>query len=80
VELAKANKQPIASMPNELAASTTKPAKSMNEPHVVAMKQAPLKAQKPIEEEAQIAEAFAPRQQTKQQPCRRPAVLCHWLV
>jgi hypothetical protein len=59
VELAKANQQPVASMPNELAASTTKPTQSMNEPHVVAMKQTPLKAQQPTEEEVEIAEVFA---------------------
>ena len=58
LELAKANKMPVASMPNELAANTTKPTKSMTEPHVMAMKQAPLKAQKPTEEEVEIVEAF----------------------
>jgi len=57
-ELAKANKQPVASMPDELAANTTKPAKTMQEPPVVAMKQAPLKAQKPTGEEVEIAEVF----------------------
>lgn len=60
VELAKANKQPVASMPDELAANTTKPTKTMQEPHVMAMKQAPLKAQKPAGEEVKIAEAFTP--------------------
>jgi len=59
VELAKANQQPVASMPNELAANTTKPTQSMNEPHVVAMKRTPLKAQRPTEEEVEVAEAFA---------------------
>lgn len=58
VELAKANKQPVASMPTELAANTTKPVKTMQEPEVMAMKQAPLKAQKPTEEEVEIAEVF----------------------
>ena len=58
VELAKANKQPVASMPNELAANITKPTKTMQEPHVMALKQAPLKAQKPTEEEVEIAEVF----------------------
>jgi hypothetical protein len=60
VELAKANNQPVASMANEMAANITKPTKSMTEPHVMAMKQAPLKAQKPTEEEVEIAEAFTP--------------------
>lgn len=60
VELAKANKQPVPSMPNELAANTTKPTKSMSEPHVMAMKKAPLKAQQPTEQEVEIAEVFTP--------------------
>ena len=58
VELAKANNQPVASMPTELAANTTMPATTMQETHVVAMKQAPLKAQKPTEEEVEVAEVF----------------------
>jgi hypothetical protein len=58
VALAKANNQPVASMPDERAANTTKPAKTMREPHVVAMKQAPVKAQKPTGEEVEIAEVF----------------------
>ena len=60
VELANANKQPVASMPNGLAANTTKPTKTMQEPHVMAMKQAPLKAQQPAGEEVEIGEAFPP--------------------
>jgi hypothetical protein len=60
LELAKANKMPVASMPNELAANTTKPTKSMTEPHVMALKQAPLKAEKPTDEEVEIAEVFTP--------------------
>ena len=59
VALAKANNIPVPSMPAELAANTTKPATTMNEPHVMAMKQAHLKAQKPTEEEVEIAEVFA---------------------
>jgi hypothetical protein len=58
VQLAKANNQPVASMPTELAANTTMPATTMQEPHVVAMKQAPLKAQKPTEQEVEVAEVF----------------------
>jgi hypothetical protein len=60
VALAKANSQPVASMPTELAANTTKPAKTMQEPHVLAMKQATLKAQQPTEEEIEIAQVFIP--------------------
>ena len=56
--LAKVNKAPVPSMPAELEPNTTMPAKTMHEPHVVAMKTAPLKAQKPTEEEVEIAEVF----------------------
>jgi hypothetical protein len=58
VALAKANNTPVPSMPAELAGNTTKPAATAKEPHVVAMRQAPLKAQKPTEEESEIAEVF----------------------
>jgi hypothetical protein len=58
VELAKANNTPVPSMPNELAPNTTMPATTMQEPHVVAMKQAPLKAQQPTEVEVDAAEVF----------------------
>jgi hypothetical protein len=58
VALAKANNTPVPSMPTELAANTTKPAATVNEPHVVEMKQAPLKAQKPTEEEVDLSEVF----------------------
>ncbi len=58
VELAKANNQPVASMPDELEEHTTKPTTSATEPDVVAMKEAPLKAQQPTEEEVEIAEVF----------------------
>jgi len=58
VALAKANNTPVPSMPAELAANTTKPAASTEAPHIVAMSQAPLRAQKPNEEEVEIAEVF----------------------
>jgi hypothetical protein len=58
VALAKANSTPVPSMPDELATDTTMPASSMKEQSVVAMKQTPLKAQKPNEEEVEIAEVF----------------------
>jgi hypothetical protein len=58
VALAKANSQPVASMPTELAANTTLPTATMQEPHVVAMKQAPLKAQQPTDQEVEVAEVF----------------------
>jgi hypothetical protein len=60
MELAKANNRPVASMPNELAANTTRPVKNMQEPHVMAIKQAQLKAQKPTQGEVEIGEAFPP--------------------
>jgi hypothetical protein len=59
VVLAKANNTPVASMPAELAQNTTMPATTMQEPHVVAMQTTPLKAQKPTEDEVEIAEVFA---------------------
>ena len=59
--LAKANNTPVPSMPAELAPNTTKPAATTKEPHVVAMSQARLKAQKPTDEEVEIAEVFGSR-------------------
>jgi hypothetical protein len=58
VALAKANNTPVPSMRDELAANTTQPATSKRAQSVVAMKQSPLKAQKPNEEEVEIAEVF----------------------
>jgi hypothetical protein len=46
-------------MPAEFAANTIKPAATVKAPHIVAMSQAPLKAQKPTGEEVEIAEVFA---------------------
>lgn len=59
VALAKANNQPVPSMPNELAPNTTQPTESMAEPRVVAMKETPLKAQQASEVELDIADVFA---------------------
>jgi hypothetical protein len=72
VALAKANNTPVPSMPAELASNTTQPAATVKAPHVVAMSQAPLKAQKPNEEEVEIAEVFAAPDRPAQQP---PATL-----
>jgi hypothetical protein len=58
VALAKANKTPVASMPAELAESTTKPAPTLAEPHIQTMRQATLKAQQPDEREVEIALVF----------------------
>ncbi len=68
VELAKANNTPVPSMPAELAVNTTKPAATMNEPHVVAMKQAPLKAQMPADKEFEIGEVFVVKASRSDQP------------
>ncbi len=72
VALAKANNAPVPSMPAALAPSTTLPAKTMQEPQVVAMKQTVLKAQKPTEEEVEIADVFAPQAATNL-PAQLPA-------
>lgn len=59
-ELAKAAKQPVLSMPSEMASNITKPARSAKAPSVVAMKKAPVKAQKPTGEEVEITEVITP--------------------
>jgi hypothetical protein len=73
VALAKANNTPVPSMPVELTANTTKPAASVKAPQVVAMSQAPLKAQKPNEEEVEIGKVFAAPQPAQQLPATLPA-------
>src|SRR5271168_198451 len=57
--LAKANNTPVPSMPAELAANTTMPTATLQEPQVVAMRTTPLKAQAPSENEVEISEVFA---------------------
>ena len=57
--LAKANDKPVPAMPDELAANIIKPVETMQDPHVVQMKQAPLKAQLPTKELVEISEVFA---------------------
>jgi hypothetical protein len=59
VALAKSSGTPVPSMPEELTQNTTMPARTVEEPHVVAMKTAPLKAQTPAAVELEIAEVFA---------------------
>lgn len=58
VALAKANNEPVPATPAEVPANTTKPATTMAEPEVVALKTAPLKAEEPTEEEVEVAEVF----------------------
>ena len=72
LQLAKANNQPVASMPNELAANTTKPATTVEEPPVIELKQASLKAQQPTEEEAEVADIFVMPPVDDQLPSRLP--------
>lgn len=57
LELAKRTNQNVLSMPSEMAANTKKPAKSMQEQSVVAMKQAPVTAVKPSGEQMPLAQA-----------------------
>lgn len=71
-ELATANNTPVPSMPEALAANTTKPATTMQEPHVMAMKKAPIMAQKPNQEEVTIAEVFAPPSRPQSTPKSLP--------
>src|ERR1700733_12412268 len=68
VALAKANNTPVPSMPAELAVNTTKPAATVNEPHITAMKVAPLKAQMPTEEELEIGKVFVAQASPSDQP------------
>ncbi|HVY93779.1 MAG TPA: hypothetical protein VHA14_13550 [Bryobacteraceae bacterium] len=47
-------------MPDSLAPNTKQPAKTINESSVTAMKQAPLKAEKPAGEEVTVIDVFQP--------------------
>ena len=60
VELAKITNLPILAMPTELESEITKPAKSVNDEPVVALKHAPLTAVKPTGEEVEIAQVVTP--------------------
>jgi len=60
VELAKITNEPVPSMPTEMTPNVTAPATSGNEETVVALENAPLKAEEPSGEEVPIASAFAP--------------------
>jgi hypothetical protein len=61
LELAKTTNQNVLSMPSEMAANTKKPAKSMQEQSVVAMKQAPVTAVKPSGKQMAMAQAIQTR-------------------
>ncbi len=69
--LAKANHEPVASMPQEAAANTTAPAPTMQAPPVTALKQAPLTAQQETEEQVEIAQVFPPPPMTTHSLPRR---------
>ena len=56
------------SMPAELAVNSTKPAATLKEPPVMAMKLAPLKAQLPTEEELEMGEVFVAQTSPSDQP------------
>jgi len=60
VEPAYQTNQPVPSMPSVMAANTTTPTKSANEAPVLAMKNAPLKAQKSSGEEVEVAKVIEP--------------------
>jgi len=60
VQLAKLNKRPVPSMPSEMTENIKKPANTMKEPHIIAMKQAPLTAVTPDEKEVEIATVIPP--------------------
>jgi len=73
--LAKANNTPVPSMPAALAANTTKSPAPMSAPHIQAMRQAPLKAQTPAQEEVEIAEVFVAQDVPPPAPVGLPAKL-----
>ena len=60
VELAKITNLPILAMPTELESVITKPAKSVNDESVVALKQTPITAVKPTGEEVEVAQVVTP--------------------
>jgi hypothetical protein len=60
VELAKITNLPILAIPSELETVISKPAKSVNDEPVVALKEAPVTAIKPTGEEVEIAQVVTP--------------------
>jgi hypothetical protein len=59
-------------MPNELAENTTQPTASVDEPQVVALKEAPLTAQQPTEEEVGLSEVFSLMPEADRQTAELP--------
>ena len=60
IELAKLTNEPVLYIPSELAPEITKPVKSLDEPPVVALKQAPIRAVTPRGEDVEIARVVEP--------------------
>jgi hypothetical protein len=58
MELAKASNQSVPSMPNNLASNITQPAQSASDSSVAAMKNAPIVAETPNGDEAEVAHVF----------------------
>ena len=58
MELAKASNQSVPSMPNNLASNIAQPAQSSSDSSVAAMKNAPIVAEKPNGDEAEVALVF----------------------
>src|SRR5712691_7245823 len=75
VALAKANNAAVPSMPAELAANTTQSAATVRAAHIVAMKQAPLKAQRPTQDEVEIAQVFVAQAAPLRDPPAAPVQL-----
>jgi len=61
VQLAKTTNQNIVTIPNETAQNITKPAKTAQEPPVIALKTAPVTAVNPKGAEVEIAQAATPK-------------------
>ena len=72
MQLAKVNNRTVASMPEAMTANTTKPAKSAQEPHVMALKQAPITRMGPKGERTQMA-MVAPPAAPAPEPAPAPA-------
>jgi hypothetical protein len=72
VTLAQTNNRPVPSMPSNLVPNTQQPTKAPTEPQVVALKQAPLKAQQPSGEEVEVAEVFIAQATLPEQPSTLP--------
>jgi hypothetical protein len=60
IELAKLTNLPVLAMPTELAVNLTEPAKSADEPPVIALKKAPIEAVKPTGEVVAMTEVVEP--------------------